>query len=177
MKYLIASDLHGSKHFTEKLLKLYESIGADMLVLTGDLYYHGPRNPLTEIYDPRSVADMLNGMKDKLLVVKGNCDSEVDEMISEFAFHNYAEITVGTKRVGLTHGHVYNIDRVPPGCDVLIYGHVHTGFITKAYGMTIANCGSVSLPKNGTPNSALILDGEELSLVTLDGEVIQKTQI
>ena len=177
MKILFASDLHGSGYYTEKLIALFERSGAEKLVLLGDLYYHGPRNPLTEGYEPKRVAELLNPLSDKLLVIKGNCDSEVDEMISDFAFTPYAEIMVDGKKIALSHGHSYNIDNIPLGADVLIYGHIHTGFIRKAGDVLVANCGSVSLPKNGTKNSALILDGGKLSLVDLDGTVLEEAEI
>ena len=84
MKLLIVSDIHGSGYYANKLLEIVEKENPDKIVLLGDLYYHGPRNPLTEKYGPMEVANILNSLKDKILAIKGNCDAEVDEMISEF---------------------------------------------------------------------------------------------
>ena len=88
MKILVVSDIHGSSYYAEKVLEINEKENPEKIVLLGDLYYHGPRNPLTKEYNPMKVAEKLNSLKDKLLVVKGNCDAEVDEMISEFRFEN-----------------------------------------------------------------------------------------
>ncbi|PWM73793.1 MAG: phosphodiesterase [Bacillota bacterium] len=178
MKYLIASDLHGSRYFTEKLLAAFEREGADMLVLLGDIYYHGPRNPLPEGYEPKAVAELLNGMKEKLVVLKGNCDSSVDTLVSDFDFTESMVIAVGKNCAFLTHGHEYNKD-CPPKTRyaAVIYGHFHTGFIEKTENCVYANAGSVSLPKNGTPNSYLTLQDNALVLKTLRGEVLAECNI
>lgn len=178
MKFLIASDLHGSEHFTDELLAAFAREKADYLVILGDIYYHGPRNPFPEVYSPKNVAEKLNAVADRLLVIKGNCDSQVDTLISDFDFNENAVLVSGGKSVFLTHGHVYNKDNMPKTkYNAVIYGHFHTGFIEKQGGVTVANAGSVSLPKNGTPNSYLTLDGDLLTLKKLDGEVIKEVNL
>ncbi len=179
MKYVVASDLHGSALYTEKLVQAFEREKADLLILLGDIYYHGPRNPLPEEYIPKQVAQILNGIKDKIVVLKGNCDSAVDAMISEFDFAEDMVLAVGGKTVFLTHGHVYNRDTMPKTrYSAVLYGHFHTGFIDRQDGVLIGNPGSVSLPKNGTPRSYFTIDESgELTLKTLDGEVLQKETI
>ena len=173
MKIIIASDLHGSAFYAEKLIERYRAEGAEKLFLLGDVYNHGPRNPLPEKYAPMEVAELLNGIKDSLVVIKGNCDSEVDNMISEFSFIENAVIFNGTKTVFLTHGHIFNKDKMPSTrFDAVIYGHFHTGFIERQGQTVVANTGSLSLPKNGTANSYLILDDNSLSLKDLDGKII-----
>ena len=129
MKYLVASDIHGSWYFTQILLEIIKKENPDKVILLGDLYYHGPRNGLSMEYDPMKVAKAFNEIKDKLEVIKGNCDAEVDEMISEFKFQNYIRKEIGGKRFFFTHGHHYNIDNLPDNVDVLVYGHFHTGYI------------------------------------------------
>ena len=86
MKFLIASDIHGSRIYAQRVADLLGEEGADRLILLGDIYNHGPRNPLPEGYDPMGVAKILNGLVDRLTVIKGNCDSDVDTMISDFEF-------------------------------------------------------------------------------------------
>ena len=165
MKFLIASDLHGSAYYAKKLVEAFKESKADKLILLGDVYNHGPRNPLPKDYAPMEVAELLNGITDKLLVIKGNCDSQVDTMISKFSFIEDAVLISGEKTVFLTHGHVYNKDNMPlTKFDMVIYGHFHTGFIEEKDGVIIANTGSLSLPKNNTPNSYLILEDGKLDL-------------
>ena len=178
MKFLIASDIHGSAYYTEKLISIMEKVGAEKLVLLGDIYNHGPRNPFPEKYNPGEVASMLNAIKDKLIVVKGNCDSEVDKMISEFDFFENTVIVSGDKTVFLTHGHVYNKDQMPKTIfNAVVYGHFHTGFIEKQGQTVVANAGSVSLPKGGTPSSYMILEDGVLTLFDIDGKQLNKVNL
>ena len=174
MKILVISDIHGSKYYAEKIPQICERENPDQIILLGDLYYHGPRNPLTEEYNPSEVAEILNSLKDKIRCTKGNCDSEVDEMISKFKFEEYIEMTINGVNFFFSHGHKYNMDNVPPTGDVVIYGHLHTGFIHEEYGVIFANPGSLSLPKGGTQNSYLVIDDTNLTLKNIDGEVIEQ---
>ena len=174
MKILIVSDLHGSNYYMDKIIEIYNKEKADRIILLGDLYYHGPRNPLTKDYNPMEVSKKLNELKDVLTVIKGNCDAEVDEMISEFKFSEMIKEEIDGKKFIFTHGHKYNIDNLPNDFDVLIYGHFHTGFIKEKDGKIFVNSGSISLPKNDTPNSYLIIEKGEIILKDLDGKEIEK---
>ncbi len=178
MKYLIASDVHGSAYYLNKLLEKFAEEKADRLILLGDIYNHGPRNPLPTEYVPLSVSEMLNAITDKLIVVKGNCDSQVDTLISDFDFINHYCLDIGGKTVLLTHGHIYNEDNLPKTkYNAIIYGHFHTGFIKNKNGVIVANAGSISLPKNDTPSSYVTLEGNNLILKNLNGEIIDKVNI
>lgn len=178
MKFLIASDIHGSAYYTEKVIKRAKAENADKIILLGDIFNHGPRNPLPKEYAPLKVADLLNTVKNDLIVIKGNCDSEVDTLISEFDFIPHMMLMVADKTVFLTHGHVYNKDNMPKvRVDAIIYGHFHTGFIENAGKYYVANAGSVSLPKNGTPSSYIIISDEEFSLKDIDGNLIKSVKL
>ena len=173
MRILIASDLHGSAYYAEKIVQIARQEEAGKIVLLGDIYNHGPRNALPKDYAPMEVAKILNDVKDNLIVVKGNCDSQVDTLISEFDFIENAVVVSAGKTVFLTHGHVFNKDAMPKtSFDAVVYGHFHTGFIERINGVVVANAGSVSLPKNNTPNSYILLDDGKLLLKTLDGQEI-----
>ncbi len=178
MKILIASDLHGSAFYAKKLIEIKDTEKAEKIVLLGDIYNHGPRNPLPKDYSPMQVAEVLNALKNELIVIKGNCDSDVDTMISEFDFVENICLIEGGKTLFLTHGHVYNKDNMPKtNFNAVIYGHFHTGFIDKIGDTIIANAGSLSLPKGGTANSYLIFDNGVLTLKDLDGKIISKHNI
>ena len=175
MKLLIVSDIHGSNYYAKKIKEIYEEEKPDKLILLGDLYYHGPRNPLTEIYNPSEVANILNQLKDNIRCVKGNCDAEVDEMISEFPLEDNIKMDVNGYKIFFTHGHKYNRDKWPKEeFDILVYGHLHTGFIIEEYGKIFVNSGSISLPKNNTEHSYLIIDNNEIILKNVDGNIIEK---
>ena len=175
MKILVVSDIHGSAFYAKKLEERIDTENPDKIILLGDLYYHGPRNPLTLEYAPKEVADILNSHKDKILAVRGNCDAEVDQMISEFKIEENIRLEIEGKKFFFTHGHKYNIDFWPnEEFDVLVYGHFHTGFIKEKEGKIFVNSGSISLPKKKTKNSYLIIDDNNVILKDVDGNVIDK---
>lgn len=175
MKYLVVSDIHGSGFYARRVEEIISKENPDKIILLGDLYYHGPRNPLTQEYAPKEVAEILNSHKNKILAVKGNCDAEVDQMISEFTLEENLKMKIGGKKFFFTHGHKYNIDIWPEEeFDVMVYGHFHTGFIKEKDGRIFVNSGSISLPKNDTKNSYLIIDESKIILKDIDGNVIEE---
>ncbi len=178
MKFLICSDIHGSSFYAEKIIEIFKRESADLLIILGDIYNHGPRNPLPKDYAPLKVAELLNSLTDKLLVIKGNCDSEVDKMISKFDFFENSILSENGKKIFLTHGHVYNKDNKPKTeFDAVIYGHFHFGFIEKKDETVFANVGSVSLPKNGSENSYMIFENGRLLLKNLQGSLISEMDL
>lgn len=164
MKLLIASDIHGSAYYCELLLKALEREGANRLLLLGDILYHGPRNDLPRDYAPKKVIEMLNPLKDKLFCVRGNCDTEVDQMVLSFPIlADYAVITAGERLIYATHGHNYNEAKLPPisDGDILLNGHTHIPKCTEHENYTYINPGSVSIPKENSPHSYMIFENGE----------------
>ena len=175
MKVLVISDIHGSGYYAEKIKEIEKREQPDKIVLLGDLYYHGPRNDLSQEYNPMKVAGILNSLKNKLLVVRGNCDAEVDEMISEFEFNDHIVMEINGKMFYFTHGHKYNIEKIPyDDFDIMMYGHIHQGFIDEKEGLVFANPGSISLPKGGSRHSYIVVDENEIILKDVDGDVLDK---
>lgn len=175
MKVLVISDIHGSGYYAERIKEIEKREKPDKIVLLGDLYYHGPRNDLSQEYNPMKVAGILNSLKNKLLVVRGNCDAEVDEMISEFEFNDHIVMEINGKMFYFTHGHKYNIEKIPyDDFDIMMYGHIHQGFIEEKEGLVFANPGSISLPKGGSRHSYIVIDENEIILKDVDGAVLDK---
>lgn len=171
MKLMIASDIHGSAYYAEKLLNAYRESGAQRLVLLGDILYHGPRNDLPKDYAPKRVIEMLNAVSDELLCVRGNCDTEVDQMVLNFpVLADYAVLFLDGKTVYLTHGHKYGADNFPnvKKGDVIIQGHTHVPMFEERDGVLCINPGSVSIPKEGSAHRCLIYDGGEYREVILE---------
>lgn len=128
MKWMIASDIHGSAYYCRKLLEAYTEEGADRLLLLGDILYHGPRNDLPRDYAPKEVIALLNERKNDIYCVRGNCDTEVDQMVLEFpVLSDYCVLAEGTQAIYATHGHIYNEQKLPPlhSGDILLHGHTH----------------------------------------------------
>ena len=172
MKWMIASDIHGSAYYCRELLAAAEREGAEKLLLLGDVLYHGPRNDLPRDYAPKQVIEMLNGIKQKLLCVRGNCDTEVDQMVLDFPIlADYAILVAGERMIYATHGHVYNEQKLPPlqKGDVLLHGHTHVPKCVEHEEYLYINPGSVSIPKENSQHSYLILDGTHLTWKNLDG--------
>ena len=175
MKILFLSDIHGSMSALQNGLSAFEREGADYIVILGDLMYHGPRNPLPDDYRPADVAELINRYKHKIIAVRGNCDSEVDQMLIEYPMMDTsAFILDGKRRFFLTHGHVHTPEKLPPlnRGDVFAYGHTHIPVAEERSGIIIFNPGSASLPKNGHAPSYGVYDGEKLSVVSFDGDII-----
>ena len=128
MKLMIASDIHGAAGYCRELLSAFDREGADRLLLLGDILYHGPRNDLPDEYAPKQVLAMLNERREQLFCVRGNCDTEVDQMVLTFPIlADYSIFPVGSRLIYATHGHVYNTSHLPPLCpgDILLHGHTH----------------------------------------------------
>ena len=173
MKWMIASDIHGSAYYCRELLAAFEREGAQKLMLLGDVLYHGPRNDLPRDYAPKEVIAMLNAIKEKLLCVRGNCDTEVDQMVLEFpVLADYAILVAGERMIYATHGHVYNENKLPPlqKGDVLMHGHTHVPKCVEHEDYLYINPGSVSIPKESSAHSYLILEDGKLTWKSLDGK-------
>lgn len=185
MKIMFASDIHGSAFFCRKMLEIYKASEAERLVLLGDILYHGPRNDLPREYAPKEVIAMLNPLKDRILAVRGNCDTEVDQMVLEFPIMaDYGVFMVDGKCLYATHGHVFNENQLPPLSqgDILIHGHTHIleakQVDTEKCGIiTILNPGSVSIPKGGNPHTYAMLEDGVFTILSLDGEVVKEIRL
>ena len=165
MKYMIASDIHGSALYCRRMFDRYQDEKADRLILLGDLLYHGPRNDLPEGYAPKEVIGLLNEHAEELLCVRGNCEAEVDQMVLNFPIMaEYALLSAGKNIIYLTHGHHASEQSPPPlkKGDILLCGHTHVPACAEHDFYTYMNPGSVSLPKNGSCRSYMTLDEEGL---------------
>lgn len=180
MKLMFASDIHGSAYFCRKMIEAYQAEQADRLILLGDLLYHGPRNALPRDYNPKEVISMLNGMKQKICAVRGNCEAEVDQMVLEFpVMADYCVILDGSRILYATHGHIYNETNLPPlgENDILIHGHTHVLCARKQEHYTLLNPGSVSIPKEGNPATYAILDCGQFMIKDFQGNIIQRLNL
>ncbi len=172
MKVLFFSDVHGSPGHVALLEQQLGSIRPDRLVLLGDVLYHGPRNPLLPDYGPPEVAAMLNSHRRLIFAVRGNCDSEVDQLMLEFPIlADYAGLLVDNRQFFLTHGHLWGPDRLPPleAGTVFASGHTHIPMLRKLPDGVIAfNPGSISLPKGGFPPSFGLYEDGVLRVLALE---------
>ncbi|HAT2781252.1 phosphodiesterase [Citrobacter koseri] len=175
MKLMFASDIHGSLPATERVLERFAQSGAQWLVILGDVLYHGPRNALPEGYAPAQVAERLNEQAVRIIAVRGNCDSEVDQMLLHFPITApWQQVLLKNRRIFLTHGHLFGADNVPAlnAGDVLAYGHTHLPVAEKRGELYHFNPGSVSIPKGGFAASYGILDDNVLSVIALNDQSI-----
>jgi putative phosphoesterase len=172
MKYFVISDIHGDIEKLKLALKRFEESSSDKLICLGDVYYHGPRNPLPEGYNPMEVSKLLNDIKDSIIVVKGNCDAEVDQMISDFTYKNRHTIKINDKlNILCHHGH----KPLPKGCfDAILSGHTHIGRLEKENNVIYANPGSISLPKAENSQGYLLLDSDGIKHFDLLTNVLIK---
>ena len=172
MKWMIASDVHGSAKWCRRMLDAFEAEGAGRLMLLGDLLYHGPRNDLPEDYAPKAVIEMLNAAAPKLLCVRGNCEAEVDQMVLRFpVMADYCVLSEGGHVIYATHGHIYGEDSPPPLMpgDILLCGHTHIPACRRHDGYTYVNPGSVAIPKANSPHSYIVFEDGAMVWKDLEG--------
>jgi uncharacterized protein len=173
MKLMIASDIHGSEFYCNKMIEAYKKEKADKLLLLGDLLYHGPRNDLPKEYNPKKVIELLNGIKDEILCVRGNCDTEVDQMVLEFPIMaEYCILYLDNRMIFATHGHKFNPTNLPmlKQGDILLNGHTHVPKCERVNNVIYMNPGSVSIPKEDSAHGYMIVENN-LQWKELDGEV------
>ena len=181
MKWMIASDLHGSYYYAQQMRTAFVREQADRLLLLGDLLYHGPRNDLPRDYAPKQVIPLLNEMRTHILCVRGNCDAEVDQMVLQFPVQaDYAVLPVGKRLLYATHGHIYNTKNPPPLApgDILLHGHTHVP-AWESFGENnlYLNPGSLSIPKENSAHSYMTLEGNTFYWKTLEGEVYHRLEL
>ena len=173
-RILIASDIHGDANTAERLVEIYKASGAEKLLLLGDILYHGPRNDLPAGYAPKKVIELLNPLKNEILAVRGNCDTEVDQMVLSFPIlADYAYLSFDGLRIFATHGHKFNTDSLPPLAkgDILLHGHTHVPVAIEFGEENLyINPGSLSIPKENSPKSYILYENGVFSFRTLDGE-------
>lgn len=189
MKYFIFSDIHGSATACEQALNQFVKLNCDQIICLGDVLYHGPRNPIPEGYDNKRLCEILNPLSDKIICCRGNCDSEVCEMVLDFPLmSDYNFIVDGGTKIFATHGHVYSPEteggnptvsgsKLPAkqGWDILLYGHTHVQVLKKdKQNRIICNPGSIILPKNNTPKGFAIYENSHVSLYDIDGNLLNE---
>ena len=180
MKILFASDLHGSLFYCNELLNIVKREQPEKIVLLGDLLYHGPRNALPKEYNPQKVFEILNTLKEKIICVRGNCDSEVDQMVLEFPIMaDYCILNVDNINLFLTHGHLYNKESMPniEDNDILIHGHTHINIIEKLEKGTYIHPGSISMPKENQENSYMIYENKKFTIKNIEGKELNSLNL
>lgn len=180
MKLMIASDIHGSAYYCEKLLEMRKKEKPEKLLLLGDLLYHGPRNDLPEDYAPKKVISMLNEIRNEILCVRGNCEAEVDQMVLEFpVLAEYCILYESGTMIFATHGHIFHENNLPPlkKGDILLQGHTHIPACSVKEQVICMNPGSVSIPKENSPHSYLMLENGRFLWKDLDGKIYRTYEI
>lgn len=193
MKYLLLSDIHGSLSRLRTVLDIYRKERCDMLLLLGDALNYGPRNGLPDGLDARGVADTLNELADEIIAVRGNCDSEVDQMLLRFPImSSYALLVDEGRKILLTHGHIYNKENLPPGSfDAVVYGHTHLWELSRlslssskddgandsrnaiaVKPPVVCNTGSITFPKGGRVPTFGVMDNGTITIRTLDNDIL-----
>ena len=157
MKFFIATDIHGSAYWAQKVLQKFNQTRSDVLVLLGDLYNHGPRNPFPQDYSPLKVSEIFNSVSNKIIWIQGNCDSEVDTLVLQFPVEaDFAYFTVAERNAIAAHGH--NTPAYLNQNDLLFNGHFHVPAFENRENCTYVNCGSVSIPKEESPHSCIVIE-------------------
>jgi len=176
MKLLISSDLHGDLNAAKAVISAFEKEAADRILLLGDILYHGPRNDLPDGYCPKAVIELLNANKNHIMAVRGNCDTEVDQMVLDFPIlADYICLSLDGLTVFATHGHVHNTASHMPLCkgDILLHGHTHVLKCEEfGDGNFYLNPGSASIPKENNPKTYMVYENRTFTVKTFDGNTV-----
>lgn len=175
MKYLVFSDIHGSIESTQFLIKKFEEEKCDKMICLGDVLYHGPRNDVPENYNPKKVIELLNQYAPKILGIQGNCDAEVDQMVLNFQLKKTDNIYINGISLHLEHGH--HLETLSSHAQIVLFGHIHIPLIEEMEHQLFVNPGSITIPKNNSPRSYIIMDDEVITIYSMNGEVIKKHSI
>lgn len=168
MKVIFFTDIHGSEYAMKEIERIISNENPDKVVFLGDILYHGPRNPFPTEYNPLGVAGRIKNLSVPHVIVKGNCDSEVDEMVLEESFKQRYTVDVNGKKVICTHGH--KLDKIKTdGAFAVIYGHYHINEVNERKGVYFVNISSVSLPKENSCKAYAVFDGTVMTVKNFDG--------
>ena len=178
-RILIFTDLHGSAESAGRIAGLITHEGADMAISLGDVNYSGARNDPPAGYSPKSVCGILSGVSVPILYIKGNCDSEIDEMVIGKPFEERRLMNLDGKKVLFTHGHRINPASPPPSgyADDVIYGHTHINAVTQSSGMKFINIASVTMPKGGAPRSYAVIEKGVVTIKDIYGNTVTETKL
>lgn len=180
MKYLIVSDIHGCLPTLRQVVDFYRTGKYDMMILLGDILNYGPRNSIPDGIDPKGIAELLNSMKENIIAVRGNCDSEVDQMLLNFPImETYTILVNGVKRIFLTHGHIYNENNMPTlHADAFFYGHTHLWKLERnSNGTLVCNTGSITFPKENRIPTFATIDDSIVNVRAMDGSIVKSEKI
>lgn len=176
MKYLLVSDIHGCRPALETVLKFYDEQHCNMLCILGDILNYGPRNSIPDGLDPKGIVEILNARASDIVAIRGNCDGEVDQMLLHFPIlGDYLLLVDEGKKLFLTHGHVYNKDKMPPGhFDAIVYGHTHLWEMTPVDGTVVCNTGSITFPKGGNEPTFMTYEHGTFTAYNLVGKKLKE---
>lgn len=176
MKYLLVSDIHGCRPALETVLKFYDEQHCNMLCILGDILNYGPRNSIPDGLDPKGIVEILNARASDIVAIRGNCDGEVDQMLLHFPIlGDYLLLVDEGKKLFLTHGHVYNKDKMPQGhFDAIVYGHTHLWEMTPINGTVVCNTGSITFPKGGNEPTFMTYEHGTFTAYNLEGKKLKE---
>lgn len=178
MRILFFSDIHGITTNLPTLKKVIDNNDFNKIVVLGDLYDHSFYKKDKDV-DNEYIKKFLNSYKDKLIVLRGNCDSNSDINFSDFEIiDDVSMMSVDGITIYLTHGNRYRYLYNDTFCrGILIYGHEHIPYIKKELDMVYINTGSISLPRNHVGATYTIYENRSFTIYNLENKVVEKITV
>ncbi|MBP5091155.1 MAG: phosphodiesterase [Bacilli bacterium] len=179
MRVFIVSDTHGRLEAVKKIAKRIDDFEPDRIIHLGDYLYNGPRNGVPDDYDPMACCEILNKYAEKIVGVRGNCDSRIDGMLLKFPLSDAKSSSLNGYHVNLFHGdlvasELFTISRG----DIVMFGHTHVYMLKKEDGVTYLNPGSPSFPKNGNPPTYAVWEGKRIEIRDLNtGDIMVSLEL
>ena len=172
----VISDTHGSLNSWERAWKVWGEI--DAVIHCGDIIYHGPKNVLPEGYDTLALPKAINASPVPVIIARGNCDADVDQDLIKWPFMSpFASLWWEGRYILVSHGANFSnvrelAEKFKPR--LVITGHTHVGSLVEENGIIYLNPGSASLPKGRDPESVALLTDREISIITLQGNILHR---
>lgn len=176
MKIGIISDTHGNVSIWNKVISEFFN-DVNLILHAGDILAPGPKNPIKEGYSPPELANAINNSSTPIIISKGNCDSDVDDMLINIPISNpYSFVHIDGMNILILHGHKYNLQEISSRykINLCISGHTHESKLEKIKNTIFCNPGSPSVPLDGIP-SVGILENNNIKIINIETkEIIKK---
>lgn len=177
------SDTHGDVEVCRRVWNDYFR-NVELILHAGDILYHGPRNPILPGYNPSALAEFLNGSRCPILLARGNCDADVDQLVLNYPIQSpYVFLQIEGLRILVNHGDALEKNGMVDlarryGVHLFVSGHTHVYSLEQVDGVILLNPGSPSLPKGDGIPSVALLEGEILKVVNINsGKILSEVKL
>ncbi len=158
-KFLIVADIHGSELALDETLRIANELLVDKIIILGDTFGS----------NAAEMVKKLNGVANKLEIIKGNNDWYYEPENAKFTFRENSFINLNGTICYACHGHrLDDMNLSKYGTKIIMQGHVHRPFIEKRDGVIRFCPGSIARPRFGSDKSFAVVEGKTITIFNTD---------